>query len=101
MKKLFLTVSALMVAFAILLPFASTTPDGLETLTKNVEQQEPVWSGFVANYSVALSNQFVSTLVAGLFGTGMVLVAGFAFGAVASHRKKSQCEGNRQILSRE
>jgi cobalt/nickel transport system permease protein len=90
MKKLILIVVAIMVAFAVLLPFASKTPDGLETLTENSgNQQQPMWNGIMANYSVAFADPYISTLVAGLFGTGMVLLASCALGATLTQKKKS------------
>jgi cobalt/nickel transport system permease protein len=91
MKKLILIVAAIMVAFAILLPFASKTPDGLETLTENSgNQQQPMWNGIMANYSVTFADPYISTLIAGLFGTGMVLLASFALGATMAQKKKSE-----------
>ena len=89
MKKIIFAVAALMVTFAVLLPFASKTPDGLETLTQNSgNQQQPAWNGLVANYSVALSDPYVSKLVAGLLGVGIVLLASLALGATLSQKKK-------------
>lgn len=91
MKKLILIVAALMVAFAVLLPFASRTPDGIQTLTKDSgNQQQPTWNGLMANYSVAFSDPYVSTLVAGLLGVGIVLITSFALGATFSQKKKPQ-----------
>jgi hypothetical protein len=89
-KKAILAVAALMVALAVLLPFASKTPDGLETLTENsATQQESAWNGLMANYSAALGDPYVSTLVAGLFGVGIVLIAGFALGSAAQKKAKA------------
>ena len=94
MKKLILIVAAIMVAFAVLLPFASKTPDGLQTMVANSadqqQQQQPVWNGLMGNYSVALANPYVSMLIAGLFGTGIVLTAGFALGSSVTQKKKRQ-----------
>ena len=91
MKKLIPIVAAIMVAFAILLPFASKTPDGLQTLTENSgNQQQPMWNGIMANYSVAFADPYVSTLIAGLFGTGIVLAASFALGATMTQKKKAE-----------
>ncbi len=88
MRKLLLVAALMVVAFAVLLPFASTTPDGLQTLTDNAENvQQPVWGGLMAEYSVAIGYPYVSTLVAGLFGTGIVLAAGFAVGSVSAQKK--------------
>ncbi|MFB3888005.1 MAG: PDGLE domain-containing protein [Candidatus Bathyarchaeia archaeon] len=90
MKKLLLLVGALMVAFAVLLPFASKTPDGLETLTEDAgNQQGPVWNGLLADYSAALADPYVSTLVAGLLGTALVLVVGFGLGKSLTTKNKA------------
>jgi hypothetical protein len=90
MKKTILIVAALIVAFAVLLPFASKTPDGLQTLTENSasQAQKPIWNGLMAEYSVALADPYISTLVAGLLGVGIVLAAGFGLGATLTQKKR-------------
>jgi hypothetical protein len=78
-----------MIVLAALLPFASKTPDGLETLTQDSENQQALlWKGLMAGYSTAIADPYVSTLVAGLFGTSIVLAAGFALGVAVSQKKK-------------
>jgi cobalt/nickel transport system permease protein len=91
MKKLILVVAAIMVVFAVMLPFASKTPDGLQKLTASSgNQQQPVWKGLMANYSVAFADPYVSVLVAGLLGTGIVLGASFALGSAMTQKKRSE-----------
>jgi uncharacterized membrane protein YciS (DUF1049 family) len=91
MKKVFLIAALLIVTFAVMLPFASKTPDGLETLTENSgNQQQPIWNGLIANYSIALSDPYISTLIAGLFGIGIVFTASFALGATLTQKKKNK-----------
>ncbi len=91
MKKLILTFAGTMVALALLLPFASKTPDGLETLVENyASHEEPAWKGLMADYSVAFADPYFSTLIAALFGTSMLMVAGFVLGAILTHTKKSR-----------
>jgi cobalt/nickel transport system permease protein len=88
MKKLSMTVVALMVCFALLLPFTSKTPDGLQTLTQNsASTQQPAWNGFMGGYSVAVGDPYVSALIAGLVGTVVVLVSGFALGSTVNKKK--------------
>jgi hypothetical protein len=88
MKKLILIAALIMIAFAVLLPFASKTRDGLQTLTDNTgNQQQPAWNGLMAEYSVALGDPYLSTLVAGLLGTGLVLAASFALGSTMAQKK--------------
>ncbi len=89
MKKLILTFAGIMVALAFLLPFASKTPDGLETLVENhASQEEPVWKGLMADYSVAFVDPYVSTLIAGLFGTSMLIIASLVLGKTFTPKKK-------------
>jgi pyruvate/2-oxoacid:ferredoxin oxidoreductase beta subunit len=91
MKKLILIGALIVVAFAVLLPFASKTPDGLQTLTaESGSQQQPVWNGLIAEYSIALGNPYVSTLAAGLLGTGIVLAASYALGSTMTQKKQSE-----------
>lgn len=96
MRKLILIFAALMVAFAVLLPFVSNTSDGLQALTENSasQLQQPVWNGLVAEYSVTVADPYVSTLVAGLFGVGIVLAAGFALGAIMTQKEKGGAGDN-------
>jgi hypothetical protein len=89
MKKIALVAAAIMVALAVLLPFVSTTPDGLETLAENSgHQEQPYWNGIMAGYSVAITNPYFSTLIAGLFGTAIVLIASFAVSSTLASKKK-------------
>ena len=89
MKKLILIVAALIVAFAVLLPFTSKTPDGLQTLTENSasQQQQPIWKGLMTEYSVVLADPYISALVAGLLGVGIVLTTGFVLGTTLAQKK--------------
>ncbi|MEM2439786.1 MAG: PDGLE domain-containing protein [Candidatus Bathyarchaeia archaeon] len=77
----------MLVGFAVLLPFASSYPDGLETVaeTLGVGENEPLWEGLMPDYALpAVENLYVSTLLAGLFGTFLVLVLSFALGKAIS-----------------
>jgi cobalt/nickel transport system permease protein len=91
MKKLILIIAAIMIAFAIILPFASRTPDGVQDLVAtNGNQQQPVWRGLMGNYSVAFANPYISSLVAGLLGTGLVLAGSFALSISIAPKKKKE-----------
>ena len=85
MKKALVFVGLVLVSLAVLLPFASSSPDGLEKVagTFGAQQQTPIWQGLMPDYSVAaLGNSYVSTLLAGIFGTMAVLLATLLFGKV-------------------
>ncbi|MGQ9624678.1 MAG: PDGLE domain-containing protein [Candidatus Bathycorpusculaceae bacterium] len=83
MKGYFKSLIFILVFLAILIPFASESPDGLERVveTLGVEEHEPVWSGFMPDYSLpAVENSYASTLLAGVFGTLLVLGISYTVG---------------------
>lgn len=94
LRKTFLPLALILVAFAVLLPFVSTTPDGLETVVANsadqTQQQQPLWNGIISDYSVAAANPYVSTLIAGFLGVGIVLAASVTLSTAIKRRVKMQ-----------
>ncbi|MBS7607794.1 MAG: PDGLE domain-containing protein [Candidatus Bathyarchaeia archaeon] len=77
----------ILVGFAVMLPLASTYPDGLETVaeTLGVGESEPLWRGLMPDYTLpTIENPYLSTLLAGLFGTFLVLALSFALGKALS-----------------
>jgi cobalt/nickel transport system permease protein len=99
LKNMVLLLGVIMVVFAVFLPFISTTPDGLEATVANsadaAQQQKPLWNGLIADYSVALADPYISTLVAGLFGVGLVLAVSVALST--SIKRKGQTEALEQV----
>ena len=80
MKRYFKALILILVCLAVLVPFASNAPDGLEKVaeTFGIEEHEPVWKGLMPDYSLpTIDNPYASTLLAGIFG--IFLVLGFAF----------------------
>ncbi|MGF3521569.1 MAG: PDGLE domain-containing protein [Candidatus Bathyarchaeia archaeon] len=92
MKK-YLAASAVLIVFlAVFIPLASSDPDGLEKVaeTLGVEEQEPIWVGLMPDYAVAaVENSYLSTLLAGVFGTLAVLAAALLFGRLVHQKKTS------------
>ena len=89
MKKLFIATSILVASLAVFIPFASSSPDGLEKALSSVgiEEAEPFWKGLMNDYSVAvLGDSYISTLMAGVVGTISVLAAGLLLGRAISKR---------------
>jgi len=89
MKKFLAVIVLLVVFLAVLMPFASSNPDGLEKVAESlgVEESAPFWEGLMSDYSVeAFKNPYVSTLVAGVLGTLLVLAATLALGFVIAKR---------------
>jgi hypothetical protein len=91
-KHLVAVVAAIMVFLAVFIPLASSSPDGLERVVENfgVEEAVPIWNGVMSDYTIAaIANPYVSTLLAGILGTLMVLVAGFVLGKVITPKKQT------------
>lgn len=87
-KLLFVSI----VGLAVLLPFASGYPDGLETVVQSVGLEEPnaFWHGLMPDYSLStIEDPYFSTLASGLVGILLVLAFAFLFGTVATRRAQS------------
>ena len=83
MNKRLAVIVAIMVFLAVFIPLASSSPDGLERVVENfgVAEHEPFWNGVMSDYAIAaIADPYVSTLLAGVFGTLMVLIAGLLLG---------------------
>jgi cobalt/nickel transport system permease protein len=83
MKKHLAAVAAIIAFLAVFIPLASSSPDGLEHVvtTFGVAEHTPIWNGIMSDYAItAIANPYVSTLLAGIIGTLMVLIAGFLLG---------------------
>ena len=68
----------ILVCLAVLVPFASSDPDGLEKVaeTLGVEEPESESPSLMPDYTVpAVENAYGSTLLAGVFGVFLVLGA--------------------------
>jgi hypothetical protein len=89
-KKYAIATLVLVVFLAAFIPFASSSPDGLETVVSSLGvQPQIIWQGFMSDYSVsALGSGYVTTLLAGFFGVVFVLTATLALGKAIT--KKSQ-----------
>jgi hypothetical protein len=94
MNKYFAAVVSIVVFMAVFIPLASSSPDGLERVveTFGVAEQAPIWNGIMSDYAIAaIGNPYVSTLLAGVFGTLMVLLAGFLLGkSISPKNPKTQ-----------
>lgn len=75
------------ICLAVLIPFASEFPDGLERVveTFQVEEHEPFWNGLMPDYTLpTIENRYISTLLAGISGFLLVLGTAFAIGIAAT-----------------
>jgi hypothetical protein len=83
MNKHLAVIAAIVVFLAVFIPLASSSPDGLERVVENfgVAEHQPFWNGIMSDYAIAvIADPYVSTLLAGVFGTFMVLLAAFLLG---------------------
>ena len=90
-KHVVAVVIAIMVFLAVFIPLASSSPDGLERVveTFGIEEATPIWNGVMSDYTIAaIANPYISTLLAGILGTLMVLVASFILGKVITPKKQ-------------
>jgi len=87
MKKHLVVIALIVVFLAVFIPLASSNPDGLERVveTFGVEEHAPFWNGLMSDYAIAaIGDPYVSTLVAGVFGTFLVLLAAFLLGTAVA-----------------
>ena len=93
-KKYFIATLLLVVFLAAFIPFASSSPDGLETVASSVGvRAQTIWQGLMNDYSVsALGNGYISTLLAGFLGIVFVLTATLALGKAITKRSQTESE---------
>jgi hypothetical protein len=92
MKKFLIATIMIAIFLVVLIPFASSNPDGLEKVvaTYGAQEHQSIWNGIMADYSFfSIGNQYVSTLLAGIFGVAAVLVAGLVLSKVMTSNEKS------------
>ncbi len=85
MKKYVVAAALVIVFLVFFIPLASTNPDGLEKVvqTYGAQENENLWSGLLSDYSFSsISNSYVSTLFAGIFGVLTVLLMGLLISKV-------------------
>jgi ABC-type sulfate transport system permease component len=83
MKKQIAAVGLIIVFLVVLIPFASSNPDGLEKVaaTYGAQEHSSLWNGFMTNYSIStVGASYASASLASVFGVFMVLAAAFLLG---------------------
>ena len=91
MKKYLAAIAGIIFFLAVFIPLASSSPDGLERIVENfgVQETAPIWNGIMSDYTIAtIANPYISTLIAGILGTVIVLVATYLLGMVIEAKKK-------------
>jgi hypothetical protein len=93
MKEHLKALILILACLAVLTPFASNAPDGLERVTETLGMGEhpPMWRGLMPDYSLpTIENPYISTLLAGAFGTLLVLGVAYMVGVAVAKPKKQQ-----------
>lgn len=86
------TLIAVLLLVAILLPLASAFPDGLEKVaeTLGIEEMKPLWPAPLPDYKLPfIDDPYLRTLLAGLTGFFLVLLATWGLGRGLRRRRKS------------
>jgi hypothetical protein len=86
----FAVIASIVVFLAVFIPLASNNPDGLERVVETLGATEhaPFWNGIMSDYAIAaIADPYISTLLAGILGTLMVLLAGFLLGKAMTPKK--------------
>ena len=78
-----------LIGLAILIPFASTFPDGLERVAEGlgVVEPGPIWTGLMPDYALpGIGDPYVATLLSGFIGVFLVLAASWIVGRITTHK---------------
>ncbi|MEM2910967.1 MAG: PDGLE domain-containing protein [Candidatus Bathyarchaeia archaeon] len=87
MRGLIKALLLILIGFAVLAPFASSDPDGLEKVVENLKIEEPetLWSGLMSDYTFpTVRNPYLATVLAGFLGVFLVLGVSFALGKLVA-----------------
>jgi hypothetical protein len=90
-KKQLAAVGLIVVFLVVFIPFASSSPDGLEKVvsTYGVQEHTSLWNGLLADYSIgSVGDSYVSTVLAGVFGVLLVLLATFLLGKALAPKNR-------------
>lgn len=92
MKNSAKAIVIMIVALMVLIPFASTHPDGLEKVVESVgiEEPKPIWKGLMPDYTfTAIEDSYFATLTSGLVGVFLVCSIAWIMGLMATHKSKN------------
>ncbi len=83
MKRYIKALILILVCLAVLIPLASSDPDGLEKVaeTLGVEETESTFAGLMPDYTMSsIENSYLSTLAAGILGVFLIMGAAVVLG---------------------
>ena len=90
MKGYVRAVILILIGLAVLIPLASTFPDGLEKVSESLEIEEPkpIWTGLMPDYALpGIENPYMATLLSGFIGVFLVLAASWIMGRTVTHKR--------------
>jgi len=90
-KRYFKALILIPTCLAVLIPFVSNCPDGLEKVAESlgIEEHTPIWTGLMPDYTLpTIDDPYVSTLLAGTFGVFLVLGVAFILGTAVTKPDK-------------
>lgn len=91
MRRYFKVLVLMLACLAVLIPYASKAPDGLEKVAEilKIEENEPLWKGLMPDYILStVDDPYISKLLAGGVGTILVFAVAFIVGMTITKRKK-------------
>lgn len=90
MKGYIKAVFLLIVCLGVLIPFASSDPDGLEKVAETLGIKETVQvESPMSDYSISfIDNGYFSTLIAGIFGILLVIGVALMMGRIIKESKE-------------
>jgi hypothetical protein len=84
---------AVALGLALFLPFASDSPDGLQTVATGLGVRSPSrpWLGLFSGYSLAVTgNHYLDQLAAGLLGMAVVFALAWSVGLLIARRTATE-----------
>ncbi|MFQ5758090.1 MAG: PDGLE domain-containing protein [Candidatus Bathyarchaeia archaeon] len=82
-------ITFILLGLAVLIPFASTFPDGLEKVLEylEIEEPKPIWMGLMPDYALpGIEDPYMATLLSGVVGVFLVLVASWVVGRMVTRK---------------
>ncbi|MFQ6086652.1 MAG: PDGLE domain-containing protein [Candidatus Bathyarchaeia archaeon] len=92
MKNFAKAIVIMIVVLMVLIPFASTYPDGLEKVVESfgIEEPQPPWKGLMPDYTfTAITDSYLATLTSGLIGVLLVCSIAWIMSLIATHKNKN------------
>ncbi len=88
LSKVLLLIS---LCLTLAIPFASKSPDGLETIIKSQRAEPaPIWSGLTNDIvGSVIENSYIASVINGLIGVTAILAVSCLFGWVSFRRKRA------------